>query len=156
MKRLILILLSLSFSHLIIGQTSEIVEIVNGHKGTLLFLCGGKACNGYHVEFFSNGYKKTEGKFSKGKAVGIIKAYFQNGNIFDYRYFTNGNLTKVETFDSTGKLVKQLDWKKKKSITYEYGSGGLLSKTVFSWKHVGWKNGKTTFYKWENNKWVKQ
>jgi hypothetical protein len=143
--------------HFILGQNStEIVEVVNGHKRGLLFLCGSKSCDGYQVDSFPNGSKRMEGKFSNGKAIGNIKSYFQNGNIFEYRYFTNGHLSKVETFDSTGKLIRQLDWKKKKSITYGYNSKGLLSKTKFVWKRVSWQNGITTYYKWENNMWVKK
>jgi antitoxin component YwqK of YwqJK toxin-antitoxin module len=156
MKNPTLIFLFLLVSNLMFGQTSEIVEVINGHQGGLLFLCGSKSCDGYNVDTFLTGSKRIEGKFSHGKAVGIITSYFQNGNVSDYRYFANGKLNKVETFDSTGKLIKELNWKKKNSITYEYGSQGLVSKTVFDWKHVGWQNGKTTLYKWENNKWVKK
>jgi hypothetical protein len=157
MRRLIFLYLSLFSYHSIFSQqTVEIVEVVNGHIGNSLFLCDSKSCEGYQIERFPNGIIRIEGKFSKGKAIGNIKSYFQNGNIFENRQFGHGRLSKVETFDSTGKLINLINWKKKKSITYEYSSKDLVGKTKFVWKRGGWQNGLTTYYKWENNKWIKK
>ena len=64
--------------------------------------------NGTQFENFSNGKIRFTGIFENGFAVGVIKEYYQNGNIkTKLTYDKNGILTKKIDFDINGIEIKK-------------------------------------------------
>ena len=59
------------------------------------WLCCGKKCEGFNVDYYNNGNKRLEGKFKKGKPVSDLKAY--NGN---------GKLRYIEYYNKRGKKIR--------------------------------------------------
>lgn len=59
------------------------------------WMCCGKKCEGYKVDYYNNGNKRMEGKFKKGKPVGDLKFY----NAI-------GKLKYIEYYNKKGKKIK--------------------------------------------------
>lgn len=57
-------------------------EIRNGD-----WLYCGKLCNGYMVDFYNNGNKYLEGVFKRGKPVGFLRYYSENGALRYIEYY---------------------------------------------------------------------
>lgn len=53
--------------------------------------CGLNKCDGYEVDYYNNGKVRIEGTFKKGKPVGTLKTFDQNGQLVSVkRYSKNG------------------------------------------------------------------
>lgn len=59
------------------------------------WMCCGKKCKGYKVDYYNNGNKRIEGKFKKGKPVGGLKFYN-----------ASGKLKYIEYYNKRGKKIK--------------------------------------------------
>lgn len=64
----------------------------------------GKPLNGLKKDYFSNGSIRTEGTFNDGYPMGILKNYYQNGNLESlFIYDKEGILIRKKFFDKSGK-----------------------------------------------------
>jgi|GEM_PF-1571052 len=52
------------------------------------WLCCGKPCEGYNVDYYNNGQKMIEGNFKKGKPVGELKFYNEAGKLKYIEYYS--------------------------------------------------------------------
>nr|WP_321230791.1 hypothetical protein [uncultured Psychroserpens sp.] len=90
-----------------------------------------KICNGKEIDYYSNGNKRLEGIFEKGKPIEITQ--FREDGIVEtknYYYLRRLNIKRREYYDSKGKLEEYELHKLKKSkiVIKTYDSKGELLK----------------------------
>ncbi|AXY74127.1 hypothetical protein D3H65_09145 [Paraflavitalea soli] len=61
------------------------------------YCCCGKKCEGYQVDYYSNGQKRIEGTFEEGVPIGSLKLYN-----------TDGSLKSIRKYSKKGKLKKEI------------------------------------------------
>ncbi len=72
------------------------------------YCCCDSLCQGDQVDFYSNGNKRIEGHFNKGKPIGILNFYYSTGQLqLVEKYDNTGNLLKRIQYDKTGNLIKK-------------------------------------------------
>lgn len=62
---------------------SKIDGISNGD-----WVCCGKLCNGYKIEYYNNGFKWFDGTYKKGKPIGVFRYYNINGKLIYQLYYS--------------------------------------------------------------------
>lgn len=68
----------------------------------------GNVYSGRFIDYYYTGYRQGEGTLVNGKAEGIRKLYYQNGQVFSDRYFQNGLENGMRTeFYSDGNLKQE-------------------------------------------------
>lgn len=71
------------------------------------FICE-KECNGFQVDYYSNGNLRMSGTFENGISIGELKEYYQNGKVkTTYFYKENAQLKKVVKYDENGKIISE-------------------------------------------------
>src|SRR5688572_29941087 len=135
MIRLLFILFLLSYNMISNGQSRDsIIEVVSDHLPRH-FTCNTVPCSGVKQGYYINGNIEISGRFRKGRATGKLNNYSLSGHLETVRYFRKGNMQKVLSYDTSGRLTKDLNWKKEQSTTYHYDSDGqAIKKEVFIWK----------------------
>jgi hypothetical protein len=71
------------------------------HQPTCGYFCCDKLCEGYNVDYFSNGKKMMEGEFMNGYPIGQLIFYNPDGTKKEIHYYDKlgkGNLEKKEIF----------------------------------------------------------
>ena len=57
------------------------------------------------MEYYSDGTKRMEGNFRNGEALGQVRSYYPNGQLYQRAtYFPRGNLQHRITYDPDGKV----------------------------------------------------
>lgn len=52
------------------------------------WLCCDMKCEGYQVDYYNNGFKRVEGFFKKGKAIGELRYYKLDGSLSVIEYYS--------------------------------------------------------------------
>ena len=156
--KLLLLHIFLIYSQIVLSQRRDtIMEVFNDHNLIPYFQCNEGACHGYKVEYFADNKKHIEGKFKHGKAVGVVKTYYKTGQLQDERDFRNGKLIHSITYNTDGKLIRDLNFRKQVSTEYQYDDQGKVKrKVVFYWKGLGWDKGEKTVFIIKDDNWVKE
>ena len=69
------------------------------------YCCCGERCEGNLVEYYSDGTKRMEGNFRNGEALGQVRSYYPNGQLYQRAtYFPRGNLLRRITYDPDGEV----------------------------------------------------
>lgn len=75
------------------------------YMATRYFICE-KECNGFQVDYYSNGNLRMSGTFENGISIGLLKEYYQNGKIkATYFYKKNAQLKKLVKYDENGNII---------------------------------------------------
>lgn len=114
-------------------EVDTISEVYYMH-GPTVFECGTGVCNGYKVSYYPNGQVHIIGRFENGKPVDSVITYFENGQIQDRRYYTEGKLNRSLTYYPSGQLQRDLNWQKKKERCF-YPENKIESVTSFRKKY---------------------
>ena len=114
-------------------------------KNGSTYYCDGKLCEGVQTDYYDKEKSKVrlKGMFKKGKPVGEVKEYYENGVVkyiyspYNRKYKYGGqkyNYCKYVEYDELGECIRIIDDKKEEEE--RYGSGGvLLSKLSYNRKH---------------------
>ena len=113
------------------AKKDSILEVVSDHLPRV-FYSNNKLCNGYAICYYPNGRVKMDGTFTKGKGIGVIRNYFEDGGIEDERHFKKGKLLKVYSFLPSGLLKRELDWKINLATLYYYNSANEPIKKIIT------------------------
>lgn len=71
------------------------------------YCCCGILCEGKQVDYYSNGNKRIEGSFNKGKPIGKLNFYYSTGQLkLVEKYNKRGKLLKKIQYDIKGNLIK--------------------------------------------------
>jgi antitoxin component YwqK of YwqJK toxin-antitoxin module len=156
MPRLFIIFFLLLHNLISNGQSKDsIIEVVSNHLPSH-FICNNVPCSGVKQGYYINGNIAINGRFRKGKAIGKVNNYSLSGHLETVRYFRKGNIQRALSYDTSGRLTRDLNWKKQQSTTYHYDADGQATKKeIFIWKNVGWSNGVTEIYEKKSNIWVR-
>ena len=72
--------------------------------------CCGEKCDGYLIDYYSNGNKRIEGLFKNGKAVGVLKSFLPTGMIYAIWFHDKkGNDIRVIRFETDWDLMEKTD-----------------------------------------------
>ncbi|MFZ2341027.1 MAG: hypothetical protein WAW07_15055 [Bacteroidales bacterium] len=69
------------------------------------YCCCGTLCEGKQVDYYSNGNKRIEGFFNKGKPIGKLNFYYPTGQ-----------LKLVEEYNKRGKLLREIQYDTKGNL----------------------------------------
>lgn len=71
------------------------------------YCCCGSPCEGKQVDYYSNGNKRLEGSFIKGRPIGKLNFYYSTGQVKLVEvYNKQGKLLKKIHYDIKGTLIK--------------------------------------------------
>lgn len=82
----------------------ECVEPVS-HPDFVGYCCCEEKCEGYEVDYYTNGNKRIEGYFQEGVPINDVKIYYPNGT-----------LKQLNKFNKTGKLKKKVYYDKQGNV----------------------------------------
>lgn len=79
------------------------------------FCCCEEKCNGYQIDYYTNGNKRVEGYFKKGRPIGKLFFYYSDGVIMEkYIATRKGKIKKHIEYDKDGNIIKVTKFKPKK------------------------------------------
>lgn len=62
---------------------------------------------GYCLEFYNNGHKKSVRNYNRGKLTGDAMEYYPNGKIYNIKNYDTGSVFLKDCLDSTGKVLAE-------------------------------------------------
>ena len=75
------------------------------HPSFIGYCCCEKPCEGKQIRYYAHGGKWIEGNFKEGQALGQVRSYYPNGQVYQRAtYFPRGNSQHRITYDPDGEV----------------------------------------------------
>ena len=75
------------------------------HSMQWAYYCCEEKCEGKLEDYYFNGNKRIAGNFKEGQALGQVRSYYPNGQLYQRAtYFPRGNLQHRITYDPDGEV----------------------------------------------------
>lgn len=90
--------------------TGEVVR-VEADKIIELWTCRNGRQDGPEIEYYPDGSRKSEGRYSAGTLVGDWRTWYSDGKLKEFDVFDRwGSVRKVQRWDEQGNLVEDAEY----------------------------------------------